>query len=452
MTDDITILKDNIQQLNNAMNNFSKSFVKKDSKDKEDKKPPKFGGSEDFVKTFMKENNYSISEDRFYFVDKSGKRIKNYYLEFLRFWDKEKDRRGVNKQDCLDFLSGMKEETKERVWQQTLKKVTTYINDNEEELNKLCNIVIKKGDLSDEELVIDREIFKTTFKVWVKNLKSKLLKIDHRYPLFPVLWSYKGGTGKSLLLEHLISPFRPFTHGATLEEMSNSEKHYKIYTEKMVVYCEELASASKANIEAIKDAGTRKTVQPRRFHSQDHEDEDCFSTMIFTSNSPITKVMNDPSNRRFVDIKIDNEITEDELKGINFLKVIQSIDIDRTPQEKSLTRAKVEAFVIPFLYSTKRKTPVEEFIEAACIQINQDKKMNKDVNLMHIYGNFKKYFDYQKINVRISKDTFITELCNRLGVKEKRSKVFKRCISIDESVYVINAVAEFETLPTKPTW
>ncbi len=442
-----TQLSQQLKEINNALKNFNTTGTKEEKKFV----PFKYNNSQHFVEEFVKQTGISISNDRFYFIDGSGKRIKNYYKLFLKFWDNEKDRRGVNKEDCLSFLAFLKEDKKEEVWDETVKKLTTYKDDGTAELCKLANMIIKndrKVNKSEEDLYIEREIFKATFMVWVKNIKCKLLKINHRWPLIPVFWSYQGGTGKSALIEHLISPFKPFIHGATLEDISNSEKNYKMFTEKMVVYCEELANASKANVEAIKDSVTRKTIQPRRFHTQDHEDEDCFSTFIFTSNSPISKVINDPANRRFVDIEIAAEITEQELKSIDYLKLIQSIDIDRNDSDMLLTRIRVDTFVMPFLNSTKRKDFVEEFIEAACVQTNKNSLLNKDINVLHIYDNFKNYFKYQEINVVMRKDTFINELCNRLRVKEKRTEFFKRCISIDLAVYKKDASAEMRQYDT----
>lgn len=418
---------------NNIIDLLKQAIKSSGKEEQKDKTPPKFRGTQHFVECFMTEADIEVSRDRFYFVKKKTKqRVKNIHIDLIKFWDAEKDRRNVSRTDAMCLISNMKQEVRDTVWNDTIKKVTKHVNDNLSELERLSTIVIKD---TVEDYETQRMIFKTTLKVWLKNLKSKLLGINHRFPLIPVFWSYKGGTGKSMLVEHLISPFKPFTHGATLEDISNTEKNYKIFTEKMVIFCEELAGASKANIEAIKDAATRKTVQPRKFHSQDHEDEDCFSTMVFTSNSPVTKVMNDPANRRFVDIEVSNEIKEKELESIDFLKLIQSIDVDKTQKDQDDTRKDVDTYVMPFMMATKRKDFVEEFIESACIVVNADATKNSAANVVNIYSNFMDYYKYHGIDVKMRKDLFISELCARLGVKERRTNAVKRAVFIDLTQY-----------------
>ena len=164
--------------------------------------------------------------------------------------------------------------------------------------------------------------------IWQVKRKAFGLPVGHH--MVPVFIGKTGG-GKSIAVEHFLSPLEPLWTVGTLEICGDKREH-ALFEDYLVVNMDEMEKADKADLQALKRVISSSTLNQRIMKTNLHDHIRMRATLIGSSNESLDQIIKDPtSNRRFYPIQcLPREKAEPHFefvkKGITYLHAYQAID------------------------------------------------------------------------------------------------------------------------------
>lgn len=227
-----------------------------------------------------------------------------------------------------------------------------HIDSDRSELKKLVRLIVEQGDESDdlERDCLAAETVLANFIHRVKNhigaFSNRTLpnggeRWSHWSHIMPVLYG-KQGSGKTTLVNHLLSPLDNMTGSANFDIL---EKQFQIIklTETPIMFFDELGGITKMEISKLKQVMTdRMRLVDKKGEAM--ENRFLLSTFIGCTNRDIRDVLRDDTgNRRFFQINMKPSVNIEDIRNIDVLKIWQSVDEDAPTPYESVARDAVEA-------------------------------------------------------------------------------------------------------------
>lgn len=136
------------------------------------------------------------------------------------------------------------------------------------------------------------------------------------------------GIGKSTAMDILFSPLKEFVAHTSLDSLSDSSAVYSLSTH-LIQVCEELAGASRSDMNILKDIITNPRLARRMRYKALIGEFDNHATFFGSTNRPIGSILYDPTGmRRFYELRVDPSLKSrwDELNALDMVEVWQGID------------------------------------------------------------------------------------------------------------------------------
>jgi hypothetical protein len=248
------------------------------------------------------------------------------YRQFLRDRRFQSIRAGekLTKSDIKDALYEWVEEEKPNVIYRYTDRVRCE-KENLEPLNDYCKLIFNKEDIFFESRVLAHFIWQVKRKALGKTVK------DHLCPVF-----YGGqGYGKSYAFSRLIEPFSDYVYNLSAHNLNSLEKIGFKLAGSLVAFMDELEGLNRADVNAVKNVITAKTLDVRVYNTQDFVTVPQKCTFIGATNKPLSEVFYDPTGmRRFAELTapVGKSIDFKKLKETDIYAIWKGIDENRDAQ------------------------------------------------------------------------------------------------------------------------
>lgn len=148
----------------------------------------------------------------------------------------------------------------------------------------------------------DSPLLARVLKQFVWQMKKKMFYPDYaiRFSIAPFFYSEKRGSGKSVGVDHLLSPLKPYYRQMKAESLE-SDASKPIYSNNLAILVDDIEIKSIRNIGPIKNLITTDAVSNRRYFTHDVETRPKTVSLCFTSNRCVDEIFGDEgATRRFV--------------------------------------------------------------------------------------------------------------------------------------------------------
>jgi hypothetical protein len=217
------------------------------------------------------------------------------------------------------YINKWMDEEKFRIIQRVRDKIA-YVADNGE-VEKFVSF-ITTSNVKLTECVI---------KQFIYNVKIKLNRNHPKFILMPVFVG-KQGVGKSLAVQKLLEPIKHMSAPVNFEIFKDSREFKGTFGEKLVLEFDEMSSAKKTDIEAVKNKITAERINYRVLGTTQNSTLFNMSSMIGSSNSTLIDLLyDDTGKRRFYEVICKIDAFWQDIEGIDSLALWQSVDINQPP-------------------------------------------------------------------------------------------------------------------------
>ncbi len=257
---------------------------------------------------------------------------------------------------------------------------------------------------------IDLAIESLKHYVWQVKRKLNNKKVIHH--LVPVITGEQG-TGKSQNIERFLRPMEHYKIDLQDALQLTDERRYFSYQRNFVAILDEMSKIGLTDFNKFKNFISTPILTPRVLGSHSTPEIKQNVSLIGSSNFPLNEQFFDPSGmRRFVEIKVDKEISQEISEGIDYMAIWKSVD-ENAPSP-----------IIPYLKqltvhqeAMRTKDIFEEFMEE--FRIDTSKPATYRVRIREgMYESFKKWAKDSGNEGNLCKDQIIrTRLANK-GIKQ----------------------------------
>lgn len=415
--------------------------------------PPRFENNQHFIKEFIRAKKIELCpKTRECLMD--GKEIAKPYTELLKFLDIQPDKRNIRDKHLKALWDDYFDTEKQKKMRE---KAAFLLQHDPKGLEEIIRVsLMLYPDRNDYHSTLRQE-FIISLKYWIQSILYKLNGKTFVWPIIPVFYSTKHGSGKSTFVRKLCSAFEPYIIDASLEKMCDT-RYYKMFSDNFILNLEECKGATGTQIETLKSVITSPRIYPRILGSHDMPSIPNNVTCIGNGNVPISRVLNDVTgNRRFHDLPFLVELSQEQINSINSVKIIQSQKIwDK--QEIEEMRGYYEKYIQPKQENTNKVDHVIEFVEMSQLEWTkpEDDKKIHEVNVFipskEIFGNFCDYWSKQgfKKPPRRFKELML-DICEIIGQNERRTATVHRGLYLNEN-YRRNVLQDLRYDPVNEKW
>lgn len=226
--------------------------------------------------------------------------------------------------------------------------------------------------------------------IWQTKRKMEALQVE--YHLMPILFG-KTGIGKSEAIYKFLEPIQGLYKAPNDMTVINDERSARILHDCYCIHFDEMAKASKVDVDRLKNVISSKHVTYRPMRSNDSATLSNRSTFIGASNTSIFELIYDPTSmRRFWQINVDDNLKNNwkEINSLSYLEMWQSIN----PLEDSPIKKYINDIADIQSKEFRNFFPLEEFLLDLCDEIKEDSNIIWNSS-KEIYHSFKKWMMFQ---------------------------------------------------------
>jgi predicted P-loop ATPase len=164
-------------------------------------------------------------------------------------------------------------------------------------------------------------------KHFVWQVKRKLYEAEVEHHLMPIFCGSQQGTGKSVAVRKLLRPIQQFKDEPTNLAIVGDERQAFRFARSFVLFFDEMAKATKADMESFKNIITQPRASWRSLGSNRRRVETNRATCIGTSNYPLASIIVDPTgSRRFYELPCSDRMDWSAINAIDYTRLWQSVD------------------------------------------------------------------------------------------------------------------------------
>ena len=250
-------------------------------------------------------------------------------------------------------------------------------------------------------------------KHWILGVKHKIFDLPVSSPICPVLRGLTQG-GKTTATRLLLSPIKSYARVADLKQIGDDREWRTLLGRFYVVVLDEMARATKANVETLKAVISAESLDPRILGLNMHSHIDVKSSFIGSTNKPINQIIVDyTSAARYWEIRCKDRLDWDILNSLNYERIWGATPHEQASNFDTTTglRDKIQRIQHNDL---RAKDPVEVWIDELGIMPKEDTidREGKEIKALEwelkfvttkkLYDHYRNYchtFTYQPINL-----------------------------------------------------
>lgn len=260
----------------------------------------------------------------------------------------------------------------------------------------------------------------SVIRKFIWSVKRKMLGETVPYPLMPVILG-KQRSGKSTWVKLFASPIAEASIGVDFG-MITDHRNISIWRNFVMVF-DEMAWASKSDIDAVKSVITNETLNLRVMRENHTEAVRQCATMIGTANAEsLSELIRDPTGTsRFVSLRMLDHPDRDVINAMDWLTLWRSVDInDPDPMEEF--RGDLEVLQ----EADREKTKIEEWL--ATIEprffLGGRLKSNRVISATDLYNEFRTWEDQYAPGAKTTIKAWGTEMSR--SIRAERSPFIRR--------------------------
>jgi len=257
------------------------------------------------------------------------------------------------------------------------KQLIKFESADDSELRELVIIATGKCDPVDLSVM----------KHWLWMVKRKMWDLNVVEHIFVMLYEFKGGSGKTTLIERLTDPLKAYRLQWGFKDISD-KANKPTMKKNYIVTMDEMQNASNADMEIIKSLVTASVTDTRKYHTQSnlHSKQNC--SFIGSSQKPIAALLPDSgSYRRFYQLDCVNKMDFDAVNALDYISIWNSIDENL---EKGYLVGEASAACRERQSKLSTPTITEQFLEEYNIK-PVDESDGYFVSTMSLYAHFQKF-------------------------------------------------------------
>lgn len=295
------------------------------------------------------------------------------------------------------------------------------------------------------EDVTDIELTICVMKSWIWQIKRKMAGETVNYHLMPIFVGRQGG-GKSTAVAKFTAVLGEGVAKASFRDIEDSRKAELFHWFPVLVF-DEMEHAARTDVECIKSRITESIIQYRPLFTNAIKLIDMRASLIGTSNRGVVEIINDPSGmRRFYQINCHDKMSFDDINGVDYMKLWQSVDEFRENPILEMMGELGSAQAQITASSNVHIWVVEGYNEC------RDENGNP-FEYGEWYGVqklFKAFSEWERVNIKPKNPTGRRGFCNRMLDLTKNGLVEKRVIGKNEvTEYRVKKEGELIQFPRK---
>lgn len=159
--------------------------------------------------------------------------------------------------------------------------------------------------------------------IWM--IKRRLTNKEVVFHIMPIIYG-KQGAGKSYAIEKLLAPLTNLTLRIRVTELTDARFFFSL-NKNFVAFLDEMAGASKADVEVLKNQITATYNDARKLNTNNVSKIKQNCSLIGATNKPVSELIYDPTGaRRFYEIRTQDKLDWDAINGIDYLALFRGID------------------------------------------------------------------------------------------------------------------------------
>ncbi len=164
-------------------------------------------------------------------------------------------------------------------------------------------------------------------KHFIWQVKRKVYDMEVEHHLMPILCGKHQGAGKSVAVRKVLRPIERFKDEPANLAILGDERQAFRFSRSFVLFFDEMAKATKADIESFKSIITQPRASWRALGSNRRRVETNRATFIGTSNYRLSEIIIDPTGtRRFYEMTCSDRIDWTTVNAIDYTKLWASVD------------------------------------------------------------------------------------------------------------------------------
>lgn len=260
-----------------------------------------------FVDAFINENKVTVSYSR---VIRSGKEVwsREVLLRRLTLSNLDSETKRFSRDDLRDIVDEWIDEARLRQLEDIRRKLSGYDPASEEQLSRLIIAITGREDTTDREVL----------RHWIWQVKRKLFGKEVGEHLMPILRG-KQGSGKTFVVEHrILKPLKELCYRTSVKTLLDP-REARLIMDHFVLFLDELAGATKADIEELKRILTTDETKLRVMRTTHHETGASNASYIGACNKPVPDLIMDPTGmRRFYEIPVLDVLDREAINSIDY--------------------------------------------------------------------------------------------------------------------------------------
>lgn len=224
----------------------------------------------------------------------------------------------------------------------------------------------------------DRVVALMAHFIWM--IKRRLNDKDVVYHIMPIIFG-KQGAGKSVAVERLLSPLSNLTLRIRVTELTDPRFFFSL-NKNFVAFLDEMAGASKADVEVLKNQVTARFNDARKLNTNIVTKLKQNCSLIGCTNRPVGELIYDTTgSRRFYELRSLDKIDWGAINTIDFLALYKGIDENKE-------RGYIEPYLDQIVKDQEAITAIDEltaFIEQNALLEPGTQKEISCSNLYEVY-------------------------------------------------------------------
>lgn len=172
---------------------------------------------------------------------------------------------------------------------------------------------------------------------WIWLVKNKMKGVDVSYHIMPIFFGKQGG-GKTVATNKLLEPIKNYSLNIKMSQLVD-ERYFFALSENFVVFFDEMAGASRTDVDSLKNQITTNFNDVRKLGTNTITKVAQSCSFVGATNRPINEQILDTTGmRRFYEIKVSDLLDWSLLDKIDFLALWKGVDEN-----------KVNGYILPFI-------------------------------------------------------------------------------------------------------
>lgn len=247
--------------------------------------------------------------------------------------------------------------------------------------------------------------------IWM--IKRRLNNKEVVFHIMPIIYG-KQGAGKSYAIEKLLGPLTNLTLRIRVTELTDARFFFSL-NKNFVAFLDEMAGASKADVEVLKNQITATYNDARKLNTNNVSKIKQNCSLIGATNKPVSELIYDPTGaRRFYEIRTQDKLDWEAINAIDYIALFQGIDENKE-------RGYIEEHLEEISRDQESLIGVDELADFLAFHQIGSEGLTKEVACAKLYDTYKTWTEENGVKP-LSSSWFGRKVANK-GVKSNVRRI-----------------------------